>query len=791
MATVASGLAGRGHRVEVVTFSTEAANHPCREGCWTLTILPGDGVGRAAALWRFLRSRRPAAILLADHRFAAAATLVARSACPRAVVAPVLHCDPEGVLRSAGHMTPVRLGLWRALLMISVARAPKVIAVSNGVRERASAWLKISAARMVTIYNPVLSSRRSPVSELPTGVPWLDVPERPVVLGVGRLSHEKDWATVLAAFALLRRQIAARLIIVGDGPDRGRIEEEIARLGLDDDVLLPGEVDDAAPFMTRAHVLAHSAVTEGLGNVLVEALALGLPVVAADCPVGPGEVLENGRWGTLVPVGDPGAMAAALVVAIRRGRAPSDAAAAMWTRFGADRAIELYERTLSSWHVGRRPPPLAARDGGASLGPPPPDGALPMRSGVDPTFSGDADGEPMLSASVLASARAWCRWALVDLAPAGPFLHPVHRSAHVASRVVLRSLRPSRTIRAVRPVFEESEASEGAPEVRGGRWVVLSRRPFTDAVRASGSVPPLEAEVRCHVLRDVAQSHKTSRVYRLSWRTAGRSASLILKRILAGPQAPRTEVAVYQSGLLARLPAALSVPRCFAASTGEAGYDLWLEDLAPSTRPIRRRSDDLRAAGAALGHWNGQRWARPEFASANITLSRAAQWATVCPWQDGLASGSSLRRRFERVAADVDRLLGTFANLDMVFSHQDASPLNLRLAGGPRPRLAVLDWELCGPAPLGQELAPLVWARWWEARCDEIRGAEACAWRGYLDGLRTTGAPLLAEDIEAMRFAYSACVFVRYGAHVAGIGDRATLELVITHGETAMALIRG
>jgi glycosyltransferase involved in cell wall biosynthesis len=133
----------------------------------------------------------------------------------------------------------------------------------------------------------------------------------PVIVAAGRLTPQKDFATLLRAFALLP-DAGAKLVIYGEGPLRSELESLVAGLGLSGRVSLPGFVGDLPAEIAASDLFVLSSRWEGLPGVLLEALAVGTPVVATDCPTGPDEILEGGRWGALVPVGDPPALAKAM-----------------------------------------------------------------------------------------------------------------------------------------------------------------------------------------------------------------------------------------------------------------------------------------------------------------------------------------------------------------------------------------------------------------------------------------------------------------------------------------------
>jgi glycosyltransferase involved in cell wall biosynthesis len=166
------------------------------------------------------------------------------------------------------------------------------------------------------------------------------------VLGVGRLHRQKDFPTLLRAFATLRAQRPARLVILGEGAERESLEAMARELGIAEDVLMPGFVDNPAAWMRRAGVFVLSSAWEGFALVVLEALAVGCAVVSTDCPHGPREILADGIFGALVPVGDAGAMATAMAAALdappARARLQERAAA-----FSGDAMVRRFRELLA------------------------------------------------------------------------------------------------------------------------------------------------------------------------------------------------------------------------------------------------------------------------------------------------------------------------------------------------------------------------------------------------------------------------------------------------------------
>jgi glycosyltransferase involved in cell wall biosynthesis len=190
--------------------------------------------------------------------------------------------------------------------------ADAVIAPSDGVGEDLIRHAAVAREQLHVIPNPIVNERLHALATAPLEDPWMHDRSVPVILGAGSLDPRKDFATLIRAFADLRTRRRARLVILGRGRERDRLLELARELGVADDVKLPGFEPNPYRWMARASVFALTSRREGSGAVLVEAMACGTPVVATDCPSGPGEILDSGRYGELVSVGDSEAVAAAL-----------------------------------------------------------------------------------------------------------------------------------------------------------------------------------------------------------------------------------------------------------------------------------------------------------------------------------------------------------------------------------------------------------------------------------------------------------------------------------------------
>jgi glycosyltransferase involved in cell wall biosynthesis len=190
-------------------------------------------------------------------------------------------------------------------------RADVVTAVSDGVARDLTAVLRLPPARIRVVHNPMVDDELSASAAEPVEHPWFDPSSRvPVVVAVGRLVEIKDYPTLLRAFARVRSVRAARLVVLGDGPLRAKLDGLVATLGLAGDVRFLGFDKNPYRYMARARLLLHASRAEGLPGALIQAMACRTPVVATDCDFGPREVVtEPGRNGFLVPIGDAEALA--------------------------------------------------------------------------------------------------------------------------------------------------------------------------------------------------------------------------------------------------------------------------------------------------------------------------------------------------------------------------------------------------------------------------------------------------------------------------------------------------
>jgi glycosyltransferase involved in cell wall biosynthesis len=226
--------------------------------------------------------------------------------------------------------------------------ADHVLCVSSGVAQSVRNEIDLLENQLSVIHNPVVTPALQKKAKASIDHPWLKSTDTDIVLGAGQLIPQKDFPTLLRAVALaIETGQSPRLIILGEGPRQDELERLAADLGINEQVCFPGYVENQYPYMYHADVFALSSQWEGLPTVLIEAMACGTPVVATDCKSGPREILKDGKYGPLVPVGDAKALASALEEVLSAPVSP-DFLQERADDFTVDSVLNEYEKLIES-----------------------------------------------------------------------------------------------------------------------------------------------------------------------------------------------------------------------------------------------------------------------------------------------------------------------------------------------------------------------------------------------------------------------------------------------------------
>lgn len=346
VAKLASGLVARGYAVDLVLAHARGPYLSELPPQVRVVDLRARRLATAVVpLARYLRRSRPTTVFAALD-YVNIVTVLARALAR--VDVPLVVSERNTLSEAVAHSASRRTRWMPRLIRWTYPRADAVVAVSRGVADDLIALCGLPADRVHVMNNPVVTPQVMQMRRQAVDHPWLDKRDLPVVLAVGRLTAQKDFEMLIEAFAGLRRSREARLVIIGEGPLRCTLEQQLTRLGISEDVSLPGFSANPYPAMAAADVFALSSRWEGSPGALIEAMSSGTRVVATDCRSGPRELLADGRYGRLVPVGDARAMERALGQALDGEVDPPPPES--WSMYEQETVIDAYETLLRGPH---------------------------------------------------------------------------------------------------------------------------------------------------------------------------------------------------------------------------------------------------------------------------------------------------------------------------------------------------------------------------------------------------------------------------------------------------------
>jgi glycosyltransferase involved in cell wall biosynthesis len=342
MVNLANSMAAKGVRVDLVVAHAEGAyKNQVAANVHIVDFKSARSLASFPKLVGYLRREQPKALISALEHTNVLSIWAKRLAFVSTKNVITEHISSSLINYAAGY-TPTKLRATLYAMRFSYPLAEKIVTVSQGVADDLVQTIGINKNKLEVIYNPVLNESMFEKAEQPIDHPWFQPGQPPVLLGVGRFVPQKDFPNLLKAFALLRKKQMARLVILGEGELRPQLESLVKELGIEADVQLPGFNSNPYAFMKRASVFVLSSVLEGLPTVLIEAMALGTPVVSTDCKSGPKEILGSSGYGMLVPTENPEALAAAIEKTLNSPRQTIDHS--KLKRYTSDEATNNYLR---------------------------------------------------------------------------------------------------------------------------------------------------------------------------------------------------------------------------------------------------------------------------------------------------------------------------------------------------------------------------------------------------------------------------------------------------------------
>lgn len=346
MVTLANAFAERGYAVDLVLAKVQGPYlGNVASAVRIIDLNAGRVIKALVPLIRYLRQERPSAMLVAMTHCNVVAIL-ARMLAMVSTRLVVSERSTISVDKSQAQGCIARIIY--ALVPILYSRVDCIIAVSQASAEDLVCYTDLPALSVKVIYNPFKLNHIRQCAAEEIAHPWFEPGQPPVILGIGRLTEQKNFSSLIRAFIRLRDEgNFVRLLILGEGELRGPLESLVRECGFTaDDVQMPGFVTNPYAYLARCSVFVLSSRYEGLPGVLIEAMACGAPVVSTDCPSGPREILEGGRWGALVPLDDVNELANAIdsVLSTKRSQLPDVSRRAAF--FREDSAVDAYLNSL-------------------------------------------------------------------------------------------------------------------------------------------------------------------------------------------------------------------------------------------------------------------------------------------------------------------------------------------------------------------------------------------------------------------------------------------------------------
>lgn len=318
MLNLAAGLVGKGYPVDLVVVTAAGPYlSEVPEGVRLVDLKSKGVLVSLPELINYIRREKPTVLLSSLH-----ANIIALWAKRLAgYQLRVIVCQHDTFSITSTQRAGFKKRILTQLVKYFYPWADGIVAVSKGVADILSQVSGIPHKNIHVIHNPIITPEMQQKTIEPLAHPWFKLGQPPVLISVGSLCKRKDFSTLIQAFARVRETRLLHLIVLGEGNERPALEALVKKLNIEQDVSLPGFVLNPYSIMKHASVFALSSRAEGLPTVLVEAMYCGIPVISTDCPSGPREILADGKYGQLVPVGDVDSLTQAIIKALN-GDAP-------------------------------------------------------------------------------------------------------------------------------------------------------------------------------------------------------------------------------------------------------------------------------------------------------------------------------------------------------------------------------------------------------------------------------------------------------------------------------------
>jgi glycosyltransferase involved in cell wall biosynthesis len=315
-AKIASALARRGWSVEILVSNARQPFSPhLDKSVKVIELKSRFGRFRLFALLDYLNKNKPIVLMSGLEGPNLLSGLIKRLKLTKTRVVVSLRNRDD--LEIADYPSGIKKTIFEYFYDFAIRGADHIIVIANELKNHLVNEVGIPSEKITVIYNPIMTEKVRNAAAEPITEDWFSGSSEPYLLSVGRLELQKDYPTLFKALTIVRREFPVKLLILGEGTERANLEAMVKSMGLENVVRMPGFTSNPFRFMKRAKVFVFPSKHEGFGNVLLEAMACGVPIVSTDCPAGPREILEGGEWGSLVAVGDVKALADAIIETLR------------------------------------------------------------------------------------------------------------------------------------------------------------------------------------------------------------------------------------------------------------------------------------------------------------------------------------------------------------------------------------------------------------------------------------------------------------------------------------------
>lgn len=348
---LANELASRGIFIDLIVLNKLPHNETVSENIRLIHLESWKGCTMIFKLARYLKHEQPAVLISSTITGILISLIVRKFIIPKLKLVIRIDGHYSSLYKALSLQTSVQMYMIKRFLSVPDT-VDIIICVSVSVADDMKKWIPQAANLVTYVPNPVVNSTLFEMSKVPVEHPWFNDPKIPIIISVGRLHiREKNQPILFRAFSEIIKERNARLVVIGDGPDIEKLLALSKDLKILEHTHFFGFQDNPLRYIAKAQVFVQTSLFEGLPTVIIEALACGTPIIATDCPGGTREILEDGKWGTLIPVDDWKALVREIHEVLDHHEGPRQPIQRIWeysVTASADQFLRILNRVMFS-----------------------------------------------------------------------------------------------------------------------------------------------------------------------------------------------------------------------------------------------------------------------------------------------------------------------------------------------------------------------------------------------------------------------------------------------------------